>query len=83
MRLDQGEMEELLVAASQVDEKGEGYAILRDAGGTALALYLETGEEPPLARHADWWLGPLLLVAVLLMVVGAYTLARGAVRLLF
>lgn len=83
VRLSEQEIAELLVAASEMDDGATDHAVIRDPAGTTVALYRDAGEPQPLERHLDWWVGPLILAAVLLMVIGAFTLARGAVRLLF
>jgi hypothetical protein len=77
------EVTELLVATAQLDETDDDHALLRTAEGTTLALYRETGATPELARSTDWWMGPVVLVAALFLVVGAYTIARGVLGLIF
>ncbi len=83
LSLSKEELGELMVGAFQVDEGTAEHAVVRDPGGRVVALYLASDEPPPLARQTDWWLGPIILVAVLLIVIGAYTVARGIVDLLF
>jgi hypothetical protein len=83
VKLSDDEVAELLVAASQLDGTDTGHALLRTGEGTTLALFRETGEAPELARGTDWWMGPVVLVAVLFLVVGAYTIARGVLGLIF
>ncbi|CAN5820384.1 hypothetical protein BH23ACT12_BH23ACT12_02130 [soil metagenome] len=83
VRLTEEEIVELLVAASDLEGDAETHAMLRDAGGTTLAVYHATDEATPLQRGTDWWVGPLVLLAVILVVVGAYTIGRGLVDLLF
>ncbi|MGH2732039.1 MAG: hypothetical protein ACRDJG_03700 [Actinomycetota bacterium] len=83
LSLSREELGELMVGASQVDDGSSEHAVVRDRGGRAVALYLASDEPPPLARHTDWWLGPIILVAVLLIAIGAYTVARELVDLLF
>jgi hypothetical protein len=83
VRLEVEEVTELLVAASQLEDGSQEHAVVGDDAGNIVALYKETGEAPPLQRHFDWWLGPLILLGVILMLVGAFTIARGVVRLLF
>lgn len=83
VHLASNEVTQLLVAASQLDEDGEDHAILRDEAGNTMALYRDTGERAPLERHFDWWLGPLVLVAVILMAIGAFTIAKGIVGIFF
>lgn len=82
-RLTPEEITELLLAASRLDDGSEHHAILRDAEGTTLALYEATDEAPPLARHVDWWLGPIVLLLAILLIAGAFAVARGVLRLLF
>jgi hypothetical protein len=77
------EVTELLVATSQLDDTDADHALLRTAEGTTLAIYRTAGQEPELARGTDWWMGPVVLVAVLFLVVGAYTIARGVLGLIF
>lgn len=83
VRLTYDEITELLVAASDLEGDAEAHAMLRAEDGTTLAVYHATDEATPLQRGADWWVGPLVLVAVILLVVGAYTIGRGLVDLLF
>jgi hypothetical protein len=77
------EVTELLVATSQLDGTDADHALLRTPEGTTLAIYRAADREPELARGTDWWMGPLVLVAVLFLVVGAYTIARGVLGLIF
>lgn len=83
VHLTEDEVIELLVAASDLESDPKTHAVLRGADGSALAVYRATGEPGPLQRSTDWWLGPLVLVAVILVIVGAYTIGRGIVDLLF
>jgi hypothetical protein len=83
VHLSEGEISDLLVAASEIDDGQAGHAVLRDDAGNALALYRHSEEPGPLQRQTDWLLGPVILLAVILMAVGAYTMARGLLRLLF
>lgn len=83
IRLTDDEVTDLLVAASDLEGDAEAHAMLRDPDGTTLAVYHATDEATPLQRGTDWWVGPLVLLAVILVVVGAYTIGRGLVDLLF
>lgn len=83
VRLQREEITELLVAASQLEDGNERHVVVGDQAGNIVALYRETGEAPPLQRQFDWWLGPLILAAVIFMGIGAFTIAKGIVRLLF
>lgn len=82
VRLTEDEVTELLVAASDLEGEDAEHAMLRDADGTTLAVYRDTDEPSPLQKGTDWWVGPLVLVAAILLVVGAYTIGRGLVDLL-
>jgi hypothetical protein len=83
LRLDAQEVTELMVAASELDDGSKDHALVRDPAGVTLAVYSADQDAGPIARQTDWWLGPLILVGVVLMVAGAFTLARGAIGLLF
>ena len=83
VHLTEGEISDLLVAASEIEEGPAEHAVLRDESGNALALYRRSEEPGPLARQTDWLIGPAILLAVILMVVGAFTMARGLLRILF
>lgn len=83
LRMSKEEVTNLLVETSQVDDGTKEHALIRDQSGTTLAIYVETQEPPPLDRHTDWWAGPLILFLILLVLMGAFTLARGIVSLLF
>lgn len=83
VRLTTGEVTELLVAASEMDDGTTDHNLLRDGEGSALALYVERDEASPLERGTDWWVGPILLLLAIFILVGALTIARGLVELLF
>lgn len=83
VRLTTGEVTELLVAASEIDDGTTDHNLLRDGEGSALALYVERGEASPLERGTDWWVGPILLLLAIFVLVGAFTIAKGFVGLLF
>lgn len=83
VRLSPDEVTDLLVAASELDDGSSDHALLRSRDGVTLAVY-RTDEGPSaLQSGTDWWVGPLVLLAVVLLVVGAYTIARGVVVLIF
>ena len=83
LKLSKEEVTDLLVETSQVDDGSKDHALLRDESGSTLAIYVETDEKAPLEKHVDWWVGPLILIFVVLVVVGAITIARGIVSLIF
>jgi hypothetical protein len=83
IRLNDDETVELLVAASQLEDASIGHAMLRDKAGSTLAVYRDSDQPNPLQRGTDWWLGLAVLLLVVLVTVGAYTIARGIIGLLF
>lgn len=83
LQLTREELTDLLVAVSRLDDESEGHAVIQDEFGRTLGLYTETGEPGPIERQTDWWLGPLILVLVVLMIVGAFTVTSALVRLIF
>ena len=67
-----------------VDDGAADHAVVRDPDGRSVAFYLgEQGDATPLDRQSDWWVGPIVLVVVLFMAVGAYTIALGLIHSLF
>ncbi|HEX2258988.1 MAG TPA: hypothetical protein VHJ40_04520 [Actinomycetota bacterium] len=83
IRLNDDETVELLVAASQLEDASIEHAMLRDKAGSTLAVYRDSDQPNPLQRGADWWLGLAVLLLVVMVTVGAYTIARGIIALLF
>jgi hypothetical protein len=83
VHLSEAEISDLLVAASEIEEGASAHAVLRDEGGNALALYRQSDDPGPLKRQTDWLIGPVILLAVILMAVGAFTMAKGLIRLFF
>lgn len=83
IRLTPDEMTDLLVGTSEMDDGTSDHVYMRDRDGSALAIYLEGEHRQPLDRAADWWVGPILLLALLLLVIGAFSVARSIVGLLF
>lgn len=77
------EVTELLVAASEIDQGGASHALMRDRKGRTLAMYRDTHQAPPLDEGTDWWVGPILLLVLIVVVLGVVTIARGIVGLLF
>ncbi|MEO7804192.1 MAG: hypothetical protein ABIS18_07350 [Actinomycetota bacterium] len=84
LRMSKQEIVELLVATSEIDDGTADHAFMRDQTGRTLAVYLDDPVDlDPLERGTDWWIGLLILAIVLLVVVGAFTLARSVIDLLF
>jgi hypothetical protein len=83
VRLNAGEVTELLVAASEIDDGTTDHNLVRDPQGSALALYVDRDQATPLERGMDWWTGPVLLLVAIFILVGIFTVAKGLVGLLF
>ncbi|MGH2772354.1 MAG: hypothetical protein ACRDIU_04360 [Actinomycetota bacterium] len=83
VRLSGREVTDLLVAASEMDDGTRDHTVIRDQDGSLLAVYLDRPEAGPIEKAMDWWVGPIVLLAVVLVVIGAFTVARGLLRLLF
>lgn len=83
LRLTETEVTELLVAASELEDGTTDHALLRSRDGVTLAVYRTDDAPSALQSGTDWWAGPLVLLAVVLLIVGAYTVARGLVVLIF
>lgn len=84
IRLDATEIADFLVGASSIDDGGADHAVIRDLDGHSVALYLGEPTDPsPIERQSDWWVGPIILLLVVFVAAGAYTLARGLVHSLF
>lgn len=85
LRLTQAEVADLLVGASSLDDGAADHAVVRDPqSGRSVALYLaDEDEATPLERQSDWWVGPIILIVVLFLAVGAYTIARGLIHTVF
>lgn len=83
LRFNSEEITELLVAASQIEDGSMDHALIRDRSGLTVGIYSLSDDDEPLERHMDWWVGPVLLLLVILLGAGAFTLARGVISLLF
>ena len=85
LRLNPQEVADLLVGASSIDDGAADHAVIRDPdSGRSVALYLASeDDETPIERQSDWWVGPIILVVVLFVAVGAYTIAQGLIHSLF
>ncbi|MGH2719490.1 MAG: hypothetical protein ACRDJU_13070 [Actinomycetota bacterium] len=83
IRLGPSEVADLMVGASSLDDGNADHAVIRDEDGHSLALYLgEPGDETPIDRQSDWWVGPIILAVAVFVIAGAYYLASSLVHLL-
>ena len=82
--LSEEEVTELLVATSKHRRhRQRPRPAAYGRGNHAGDLPRDRYRAPELARSTDWWMGPLVLVAIVFLVVGAYTIARGVLGLIF
>jgi hypothetical protein len=81
--LDDDELVDLLKGLADVVEGQRAHLHFRHVGGPQLVVRraAETDADP-LGRQTDWWFGPLVLVALLFVVVGAFTVIRWAIALI-
>ena len=81
--LDEGELVDLLQGLADVVEGSRAHLHFRQLGGPQLVVRRTSeADSDPLRRQTDWWVGPLVLLALLFAVVGAFTVLRWAVGLL-
>lgn len=73
----------MLVGTSQIDDGTSSHAYLRDTSGNQIAVYVAGREAEPLRKGTDWWAGPAILAVVVLVLIGAVTIARALIDLLF
>lgn len=75
--VDEQELIDLLQGLADVVEGSREHLHFTQLGGPQLVVrrHIE-GEDDPLGRQLDWWLGPLVLVGVVFLVVGAATVIR-------
>lgn len=75
--VDEQELIDLLQGLADVVEGSREHLHFSQLGGPQLVVRRRIeGEDDPLGRQLDWWLGPLVLVGVILLVVGAATAIR-------
>jgi hypothetical protein len=81
--VDDEELIDLLQGLADVVEGERDHLHFKQIGGSQLVVRRAAeGDADPLSRQLDWWIGPLVLLAALLIVVGALTVARWAAGLL-
>ncbi|MEA2516721.1 MAG: hypothetical protein QOG16_559 [Actinomycetota bacterium] len=81
--VDDQELMDLLQGLADVVEGTREHLHFNQLGGPQLVVRrgLEDDDDP-LGRQVDWWLGPLVLVGVVLVILGAATLIRWIAGLL-
>jgi hypothetical protein len=81
--VDQAELLDLLEGIADVVEGKRAHLHFSQLGGPQLVVRrTEEAESDPLQRSLDWWVGPLILLAVVLLIVGGVTAIRWVVGLL-
>lgn len=81
--IDDEELIDLLQGLADVVEGSRDHLHFSQLGGPQLVVRRASdGDSDPLGAQMDWWLGPLVLLGVLFVVIGAVTVVRWAVGLL-
>jgi hypothetical protein len=81
--VDDNELIDLLQGLADVLEGSREHLHFAQLGGPQLVVRrVNEAEADPLRRQMDWWWGPLVLTAAVLIVVGAINLVGWAVGLL-
>jgi hypothetical protein len=81
--VDDAELLDLLEGIADVVEGKRAHLHFNQLGGPQLVVRrTEEADADPLQRSLDWWIGPLILLAVLLLVVGGVTAIRWVAGLL-
>ena len=81
--VDDAELIDLLQGLADVVEGSREHLHFNQLGGPQLVVRRASeADDDPLGRQIDWWLGPLVLVGVILLVVGAAGVIRWIAGLL-
>ena len=81
--VDDAELLDLLEGIADVVEGKRAHLHFNQVGGPQLVVRrTEEADADPLQRSLDWWVGPLILLAVVLLIVGGVTAIRWIVGLL-
>lgn len=80
--VDDAELIDLLQGLADVIEDKRPHLHFAQAGGPQLVVRRSSEDAvDPIERQRDWWVGPLVLVGLLFVIVGAVTVVRWAVGL--
>lgn len=80
--VDDDELIDLLQGLADLVEGKREHLHFQQLGGPQLVVQRATAEEAaPIERQVDWWVGPLVLFAVVFLIIGAITVVRWAVGL--
>ena len=80
--VDDRELVDLLQGLADVIEGDREHLHFQQPGGPQLVIQRNENASGALARQMDWWVGPLVLAAVVFVIIGAATVVRWAVGLL-
>lgn len=81
--VDDGELVDLLEGIADVVEGKRPHLHFKQMGGPQLVVRKVTeGDDDPLGRQLDWWLGPLILFGLVFVIVGFVTVVRWAAGLI-
>ena len=75
--VDEAELIDLLQGLADVVEGSREHLHFNQLGGPQLVVRRASeSEDDPLGRQLDWWLGPLILIGLIIVVVGVATVIR-------
>jgi hypothetical protein len=81
--VDDQELIDLLEGLADVIEGKREHLHFNQAGGPQLVVRrAHEDDADPIGRQLDWWVGPLILLAVLFIVIGGVTFVRWALELI-
>jgi hypothetical protein len=80
--VDETEAVSLLEGLSDVVQGVKDHLHFAQLGGPQLVVRKGPTDDDPLGRQMDWWVGPLVLLGIVLVVVGTVTIARWVAGLL-
>jgi hypothetical protein len=81
--VDDDELIDLLQGLADVVEGKREHLHFSELGGPQLVIRRTSeGDPDPLGRQIDWWVGPAVLLGLVLVVVGAITVIGWAIELL-
>ena len=83
MTVDDEELIDLLQGLADVVEGKREHLHFSQMGGPQIVVRRTAeADADPLGRQTDWWMGPLILLGVLFVIIGAATVVRWAAGLL-
>lgn len=81
--VDDQELIDLLEGLADVVEGSREHLHFNQLGGPQLVVRRATEvDDDPIGRQIDWWVGPMILLGILFVLIGAVTFARWAIGLM-